>query len=289
MRDLPGHPGPERVHKLRTRIREIEALLQALLPENPSRKNTLQTQLKTIRKRAGNVRDMDVLIGLVTGLKTKSENDSRARLIEYLSRKRIHAVRRLLKALAREGKPVRNGLKKCFVELKKELSQSPHELSSAALRMTCSIWTELREWPPLREENLHPFRLKVKTLRSILQLTVKPDTNLVDTLGAVKDAIGEWHDWDELLSITEDVLRRESASPLLREIRTVTRAKLQHALTLTRSFRKNYPSDEIQLDSSVTQDGHQAQVPECLLSTQHGPRRTTDTRPCNSALKVFMV
>ena len=54
----------------------------------------------------------------------------------------------------------------------------------------------------LNRNNLHPYRLKVKELRNVLQLSNRADDiEFVEKLGQVKDAIGDWHDWEELVRI----------------------------------------------------------------------------------------
>jgi CHAD domain-containing protein len=52
----------------------------------------------------------------------------------------------------------------------------------------------------LRKSNLYQYRLKVKELRNLLQLAEDADQQaFIDRLGEVKDAIGEWHDWEVCL------------------------------------------------------------------------------------------
>ena len=46
-----------------------------------------------------------------------------------------------------------------------------------------NVVRELGEWPPLDASNIHAFRLKVKELRYILQLSADADSGLVEALG----------------------------------------------------------------------------------------------------------
>jgi len=62
----------------------------------------------------------------------------------------------------------------------------------------------------------------------------------VDDLGEVKDAIGEWHDWEELRAIAQKVLDHGSQCRLLAELKRIANQKYQRALRLTESLRKNY-------------------------------------------------
>src|SRR5262249_25405154 len=99
---------------------------------------------------------------------------------------------------------------------------------------------QLGNWPRLTAQNLHPFRLKVKELRYILQLDEKADSAFIRNLGQVKDAIGEWHDWTELQAIAGKVIDHEQDCPLMKVIRTTTREKLGDAVAVTEKIRHRY-------------------------------------------------
>ena len=106
------------------------------------------------------------------------------------------------------------------------------------------IERELSDWPKLNEGNIHPFRLKVKELRYVLQLGETGDSKLIDTLGAVKDQIGLWHDWSELSAIAAKVLDHGAACPIAAQIRTRTREELQKALDSANRLRADYLTNE---------------------------------------------
>jgi CHAD domain-containing protein len=98
---------------------------------------------------------------------------------------------------------------------------------------------ELTAWSKLTTQNLHPFRLKVKELRSVLQLSGGKD-ELIEMLGEVKDTIGEWHDWTELSAIAADVLQHEQGCELQKELRSVVQKKLEKAMELAHQLRAKY-------------------------------------------------
>jgi CHAD domain-containing protein len=81
----------------------------------------------------------------------------------------------------------------------------------------------------------------VKELRYVLQ-TAEGDANkrFVEALGATKDAIGEWHDWEELIAIAEEVLDKEPGCPLLTELRRISREKYDLAVSATTKMRDEY-------------------------------------------------
>src|SRR5205085_7992845 len=100
--------------------------------------------------------------------------------------------------------------------------------------------TELSHWPDLNENNLHLFRIRIKELRYMLQLSQPADTRLVDALGEVKDTIGEWHDWVELLKIAGKVLDPRSDRDVLTDIERIGNEKLQVALAAATRVRERY-------------------------------------------------
>src|SRR5207253_7934757 len=76
-----------------------------------------------------------------------------------------------------------------------------------AMANALKLSSELAITTKLDRKNLHPYRLKVKELRYVLQLANDADEQqFVDKLGEVKDAIGEWHDWEELITIANGVV-----------------------------------------------------------------------------------
>jgi hypothetical protein len=62
----------------------------------------------------------------------------------------------------------------------------------------------------------------------------------VDDLGKVKDSIGEWHDWEELVSISQKVLDHGNGCDLLAELKRMAARKYDHALALAQALRKKY-------------------------------------------------
>jgi len=63
---------------------------------------------------------------------------------------------------------------------------------------------------------------------------------LVKKLGEVKDAIGEWHDWEDLRAITAEVVNGGQQSELARQLKKITRQKFDNALSITNRMRKTY-------------------------------------------------
>jgi CHAD domain-containing protein len=58
-------------------------------------------------------------------------------------------------------------------------------------------------------------------------------------LDEVKDAIGDWHDWVELVGIAEKSLKHDRCK-LVPRIKTIAAAKYEHALSLSDKFARRY-------------------------------------------------
>lgn len=85
----------------------------------------------------------------------------------------------------------------------------------------------------------------VRKIRKLLKkmsvvMAEKPNQReFVQSLGEVKDAIGEWHDWEQLITIAKENLNHSNCQ-LVRELKKTADAKYEHALALTEAMRKKY-------------------------------------------------
>ena len=62
----------------------------------------------------------------------------------------------------------------------------------------------------------------------------------IHKLSEVKDAIGEWHDWDELSGIARELLNHGTGCKLLKELKAVRDTKYDPALLLAKEMRNSY-------------------------------------------------
>jgi CHAD domain-containing protein len=108
------------------------------------------------------------------------------------------------------------------------------------MAVSLQLEMELAAWPKLNAGNIHPFRLKVKELRYILQLARDSDLDFIETLGEVKDRIGEWHDWSELALIADDIIDPGPASKLNKWIRGRVKDEFKKALAIANRMRRQY-------------------------------------------------
>ena len=196
-----------------------------------------------MRKKAGKVRDMDVLTGFAATLSGDGDDQCLVRLLERLGQERARTASKLRKTVVDNRKAARESLKACSTAIEKQFEKQsakqqrewPADAAATALRLS----GELADWPQLSARNLHPFRLKVKELRYVLQLSSE-DSELTERLGDVKDEIGEWHDWTHLFGIAKEVLSDCKHCSLVREVDKVAKGKFENALGTAQHVRRQF-------------------------------------------------
>ena len=248
LKKAPKRPTPGEIHELRTRIRRFETTVEALALSSKRNERALLRRLKRIRKRAGKIRDMDVLTWHLSSAQVAKEQDCVVQLLEYLGARRYKEVGRLKQIIRKDGSTARWRLKRTSGRLaelvgenNKELSdqQAPARAEATAAALQHS--EELMTPEILNRGNLHPYRLKVKQLRDVLRMAANDaDEKFVNKLGEVKDSIGEWHDWEELIAIAAKVLDHAPRCSLLRKLKSISNENFERALSLTNSMRKDY-------------------------------------------------
>jgi CHAD domain-containing protein len=246
---VEAESGPETVHDLRTTTRRFEAMFEALSLDQHGIPKTMLKDLGRIRKRAGKVRDMDVLTGFASTVRPQGAEECQVELLEYLGAQRQkHAAKLSAEARDLHG-PLRRDLKRAGSVLAKLLredgdSDKGNTVSLEATANAVKLAVQLGTPPRLGRDNLHPYRLKIKELQNVLRMAAgSPRPRFVDDLGEVKDAIGEWHDWEELALIAEKQLDRRSKGGLQPELKRIARQKYEHALDRAQQLRDKYLQD----------------------------------------------
>src|SRR5262249_30256094 len=235
---------PEDVHKLRTRARRVVSLSDAhSLPS--LNKSNLAKPLKRLRKRAGRVRDMDVLTAHLAAMHSDEDPSCRTQLLEYLGAKRYRRADRLIRLLQNEGRSLRKDPRR----VPKGAAQTPsgkpgktaRKAQTAHSAQVLDLTAGLSEPVHLNKSNLHPYRMKVKELRDALRMAGgTKDSRFAGALSQCKDAIGEWHDWEELIAIAEKTLDHRPECPLLEELKGISGQKLDSALSIADKLRTDY-------------------------------------------------
>jgi CHAD domain-containing protein len=236
LKNFPANPRPEEVHNLRTQTRRLEATVKAFTVDH-DRACRLLKLIVPLRKAAGKVRDMDVLIEHVLSMQEEHPGEALVRLVEYLAEKRARNLRKLEFAIACQRKKACRRLKRYEKALKDGMG-APTQEGTETIAPMQSLAAELGHWPKLGAENLHPFRIRVKELHYMLELRTNTRGMHMAALAKVKDTAGEWHDWVELLKAAEASLDPKRDAHVLREIAAVRHKKLTAALVAANALRQ---------------------------------------------------
>src|SRR5262249_55243369 len=133
---------PEDVHKLRTRVRRFLSLSGSdSLPSLAGAR--LGKALKRIRKRAGRVRDMDVLTSHLAAMHSDSDPSCRTQLFEYLGAKRYSRADRLTGLLEDDGPALRRKLRRLAKGIDKDSRQNSGKNARKAHRKQSAQVLEL--------------------------------------------------------------------------------------------------------------------------------------------------
>ena len=190
---------PEEVHDFRTHARRFKASVEALGLTSRGTEERLLGDLGQLRKRAGRVRDMDVFTGCASTVHAEGEQDCAVRLLEHLGARRYRRAKKMKQQIGKCGQVLRQHLKRSLAHIDRLLNDAktnvknvaPTDAMATALQLSSGLKTPAR----LSKKTLHPYRLKVKELRYVLQMSDSAEhQKFIDKLSAVKDAIGEWHD-----------------------------------------------------------------------------------------------
>lgn len=251
LKSLPRELPAKDVHKLRTQARRLEAIVAALMLDRKKPSRRLLKTVESMRKAAGEVRDLDVLVANAMTLPGR-RNDSVVRLLDHLAGMRMESARELLDTLAEQRKDARRSLKHFLKRIGKKLSKE-RPGSSAESSQNCregeaaqKIIAELNCWPELNAENLHSFRIRLKELLYILQLARNAEPGFVDALSTVKEEIGDWHDWQQLEKIAQKRLDSQKDRALLKKIEEICKQKFSLALVATDAMRQQHLKAHLQ-------------------------------------------
>jgi CHAD domain-containing protein len=236
---MDSKPSPDEVHDLRTNTRRFEATFEVLSLDLDCMNTSMLKKLARCRKRAGKVRDLDVLTSYASTVHLEGEEDCETQLLEHIGGKRQRLAKKLHGEIRRLGPALRKDLKRTLAELKKAFRKDDMLVPSAAAA-AAKLGVQLAFPPQLGMQNLHPYRLKIKTLQNVLRMAATPSPKFVEDLGDVKDAIGEWHDWEELVSLAQQVLDHGKACGLVVELKNTAKRKYEHALARAEALRKTY-------------------------------------------------
>jgi CHAD domain-containing protein len=226
---VTGKPAPKVVHRLRTTIRRIESLVSYSHPDLKKKLERSLERMADLRKRAGKVRDLDVQIGLLKTLGNGSTVRDRKILAAILEKKRERQVKRLESAINKiqeskffsrmERIAVHSGV----VKEGKDRPLAPLEEASAQLAVMGGDFAR----HALKPGRLHEARVTLKRIRYLAELAEESPAQkgFISELKLVQDAVGEWHDWQELTNTAEKRFADRVNCALLREVRALLSAR----------------------------------------------------------------
>jgi CHAD domain-containing protein len=226
---VTGKPAPKVVHRLRTTIRRIESLVSYSHPDLKKKLERSLEKMADLRKRAGKVRDLDVQMGLLDTLGNGSTVRDRKTLAAILEKKRERQVKRLESTVKKiQGSKFFSRMERIAVHAGvvkdgKDRPLAPLEEAIAQLAVMASDFAR----HALNPGRLHEARITLKRIRYLAELAEESaaQKNFIRELKLVQDAVGEWHDWQELTDTAEKRFSDRVNCALLREVRALLAAR----------------------------------------------------------------
>jgi CHAD domain-containing protein len=246
VRNNSKRPSSNGIHNLRTSTRTLETTFLTLGLDSKRQVKRLLRHLREVRKRAGKVRDMDVLTADALKIPQDGEQDCLVQLIEYLGAERRGYAKKLRVVIRTSSPRLRRDLKGSSRRLEKLLQEAQDQPGNsnampATIARAIELSSELNSPARLNKNNLHEYRLKVKELRDVLQLSTQVgDQEFVEKLGDVKDAIGEWHDSEELIAVAARSIDHGPTCGVIKHLKATSNSRYEKALSLTNLLRRNY-------------------------------------------------
>jgi CHAD domain-containing protein len=227
---------PKNVHWLRTTIRRIESLVSYAHPCLGKKLERSLENLTALRKRAGKVRDLDVQTKLLDQLANGSTARDRKILADLLQKKRERQAGRLASSLQKLAGAKFFSRMDRIAEKAGTGASGPDRplapLEEARLQLA-RLADDFSSRQPLKPSRLHETRIRLKTIRYLAELADESpeQKTFIDGLKAVQDAVGEWHDWEELTKLAEKRFSDRVNCALLREVRALFAAHHSSALS----------------------------------------------------------
>jgi CHAD domain-containing protein len=233
---LLDDPKPKSVHRLRTTIRRIESLVSYANPDIDKKEERSLEKLADLRKRAGKVRDFDVQEDLLDTLGNGSTVKDRKTLKDILEKKRDRQAKRLESAV----KKLHHA--RFFVRLDRIAAQAgvPHDGNNRPLApleearaQLAKMAKDLEFSQTIKPSRLHGARVALKRIRYMAELAEESaeQKDLMRELKSTQDAIGDWHDWQELTERAEKRFSDRASCHLLSEARTVLSSRYSDAIS----------------------------------------------------------
>ncbi|HMG86321.1 MAG TPA: CHAD domain-containing protein [Terracidiphilus sp.] len=241
-------PTRKRVHALRVATLRLQAELEHDISELPRASHQAQAMLQfskqaeKLRQVLGPVREIDVWIGTLRGLRTSlSESGEYVprsmqeclrgidRLEDRLHRKRRTAGKKLVASIEKKSDR--------FVKAAEKLETAPEDFQPSdaagiANDLIAHFGRVRAEFPELDEANLHEFRKRIKMVRYLAEMHAGADrecARIATQMRKLQSAIGEWHDWQALAEETGH-MHHAWSKPLAELFESVSKETFETAL-----------------------------------------------------------
>ena len=211
----------ERTHQLRTETRRAGAVLKIFGDGLPDQhKYWLTNQLKTICRKAGVVRDLDILGPLLTNELSEWPKGIERTLEDQLGDRRASKMKALRaychRLLSRDFAERFRKLSKKIVEKRRINRTEPDILNSSIDRLTAKFQVALDRLPT-DDTQFHKVRIRARQLRYGLDFVneIVPDRSLDQVrkqLAEIQETLGRIHDrMTGIRFVREQITNRESA------------------------------------------------------------------------------
>ncbi|HEV3039779.1 MAG TPA: CHAD domain-containing protein [Candidatus Angelobacter sp.] len=255
---------PKKVHRLRTTIRRIESFVDLSGSKLGHKHKEILEELTDLRKRAGRVRNFDVQVRLLGSIANGSTISDRRILVQIFKAKRERQSRRLSSMLKKLDKAELVGRLEKLIG-KTNLpgnSLGPIDPLERAKGQLLSLIAEVPGSEDLKPRRLHELRISLKKIRYTIELAEASAAreHLLETLKSVQDAIGEWHDWENLVKIAEKQFGDRVNCPLLVEMRALFTSKYSAARSAAVSLRASFAPSPKKQPRSTSSASRQARL-----------------------------
>jgi CHAD domain-containing protein len=244
-------PTRRRIHALRVstlRLRaEVDLWLQDHGTDDPARDAAKEwtRQAKRLRDALSPVRDSDVYLAMLKGLRTADAGGETCRssrtclreierLEQRLQQKRASGVKRLIAEI--DGRRAR--LEWASGEMEEYFANRRPWARIDRVRVVRGLIAGLAaEIPNLSANTLHEFRKHAKTARYLADVFAKSDplaTHRAELLKKMQTAAGEWHDWQTLAAKAQHTFGTSEEDGLVDVLERRAEESLHKALDVCR-------------------------------------------------------
>ncbi|HEY0308359.1 MAG TPA: CHAD domain-containing protein [Acidobacteriaceae bacterium] len=210
LKECAARPTPKRVHTLRTHTRRVEAMLELLphiakLPVVARESASFGKAAGRVRRGAGAVRDLDVLLAMLAELPRSADAEVAegiTKLSGKLERRRRRAAKRLTRLIGERGEKLlhaMNALESVLAPAQK-ISAADAEIDRIALEIFRQATARCTARSLAASANaLHGLRKAAKLTRYLTEAaegSPQSKTGLTARrFHAAQKTIGAWHDW----------------------------------------------------------------------------------------------